>query len=225
MTIVPHRVCETLWNDLRALAQDNATSWSCGSFGAIAEFSRDPDETWSSAEDGIALVTDRGALRMNPIPQMRAVAYELPIRSAESWQQAIALCLSEGDCRMGQRSVLTELGPDRGALRATDRDTVLFDPEFGVRQADICIRTADPALLARLRAEAGVRMFDHGNLLLDEIAASSPHRVMRCRFGRIEVYQPIPPPGGKTPAGPHTHVLRRLLALGRTHAATTPIPK
>jgi hypothetical protein len=38
-------------------------------------------------------------------------------------------------------------------------------------------------------------------------------------------FQPIPSPGGKSPDGPHTHVLPKLLALGRTHAATEPLPK
>jgi hypothetical protein len=45
------------------------------------------------------------------------------------------------------------------------------------------------------------------------------------RAGRAEVYQAIPAPGGTAPEGPHTHVLPKLLAHGRTHAATEPIPK
>ena len=44
------------------------------------------------------------------------------------------------------------------------------------------------------------------------------------RLGRVEVFQPIPPPNGKSPEGPHTHVLPKLLAHGRTHAATEPLP-
>jgi hypothetical protein len=53
---------------------------------------------------------------------------------------------------------------------------------------------------------------------------TGPHRVFITRCGRAEVYQPIPPPGGKPPAGPHTHVLPQLLAHRRTHAASEPIP-
>jgi hypothetical protein len=56
------------------------------------------------------------------------------------------------------------------------------------------------------------------------ILASNPHRVFASRLGRIEVFQPIPPADGKSPTGPHTHVLPKLLALGRTHAATEPLP-
>ena len=54
---------------------------------------------------------------------------------------------------------------------------------------------------------------------------TNPHRVFISRIGRIEVYQPIPPPSGKSPDGPHTHVLPKLLKSGRTHAATEPIPE
>jgi hypothetical protein len=57
------------------------------------------------------------------------------------------------------------------------------------------------------------------------ILAANPHRVFISRLGRIEVYQPIPPPSGKSPEGPHTHVLPRLLQSRRTHPATEPVPE
>ena len=57
------------------------------------------------------------------------------------------------------------------------------------------------------------------------ILHANPHRVFISRLGRIEVYQPIPPPSGKSPEGPHTHVLPRLLKSGRTHPATEPVPE
>ena len=57
------------------------------------------------------------------------------------------------------------------------------------------------------------------------ILAANPHRVFISRLGRIEVYQPIPPPSGKSPEGPHTHILPRLLQSNRTHPATEPIPE
>ncbi len=57
------------------------------------------------------------------------------------------------------------------------------------------------------------------------ILYANPHRVFASRVGRIEVFQPIPPPDGKNPEGPHTHVLLKLLAHGRTHAATEPVPR
>jgi hypothetical protein len=57
------------------------------------------------------------------------------------------------------------------------------------------------------------------------ILQHSPHRVFVTRAGRAEVYQSIPAPGGTAPEGPHTHVLPKLLARGRTHSATEPIPR
>jgi Family of unknown function (DUF6925) len=57
------------------------------------------------------------------------------------------------------------------------------------------------------------------------ILAASPHRVFASKVGRIEVYQPIPDPHGKSPEGPHTHVLPDLLHHRRTHSATEQIPQ
>ena len=57
------------------------------------------------------------------------------------------------------------------------------------------------------------------------ILRHSPHRVFVTRAGRAEVYQAIPQAGGVAPQGPHTHVLPKLLAHKRTHAATEPIPR
>ncbi len=102
---------------------------------------------------------------------------------------------------------------------------LLFDLGLGALQADCCIRTADRALAEGLRAHAGRSLFEPGNPAMGLILAGSPHRVFMTRAGRAEVYQAIPPPGGKAPDGPHTHVLPKLLAHGRTHAATEPIPR
>jgi hypothetical protein len=57
------------------------------------------------------------------------------------------------------------------------------------------------------------------------ILVANPHRVFITRIGRAEVFQPIPPPGGQSPTGPHTLVLPKLLANGRTHGATEPLPE
>ena len=59
---------------------------------------------------------------------------------------------------------------------------------------------------------------------MHEMLRLSPHRVLVGPCGRIEVYQTIPPVDGRSPDGPHTHVLPKLLRAGRTHAANLPIP-
>ena len=210
---------------LRHIMDANA-GWSCGSFGAIAEFIRTSDEPVRFGRpDGIVAITDRGAIRIDPVPELRPIAYEMTSRDAEAWQHGVALCLPLEDCAMNRRTVLTELGPDHAALRPEDRTAILFDMGLNVLQADICVRTNDPRSIERLRAGVGRSLFEPGNSLAGEIPALSPHRVFQCRFGRVEVYQPIPAPDGKSPDGPHTHVLPKLLSHDRTHAANLPIPE
>lgn len=123
---------------------------------------------------------------------------------------------------MSRRTVLTELGPDRAALRPADRDSVLFDMGLRTLQVDICIRTSDHGLIEILRSVEGRSLFE--GPAMGAIIAAGPHRVFIARAGRCEVYQPIPPADGRSPQGPHTHLLPKLLAGGRTHAATEPVP-
>jgi hypothetical protein len=61
-------------------------------------------------------------------------------------------------------------------------------------------------------------VFEAGNPAMSIVVPHSPHRVFISRLGRI------PPPHGRSPEGPHTHVLPKLLQHGRTHAATEQIP-
>jgi hypothetical protein len=216
---------QALFDILRRYVRDSEASWSCGSFGAIAEFARDPGEKAAISEGGLAIVTARGGMRLTPVKDIRPIAYELPGHHPDTWQHGLALCLLADRCRLAGREVLTELGRDAEPLRPEDRSAILFDLGLAIRHAEICIRTANPELVGWLRAGLGRSLLSpEGLSLLREIARFNPHRVFRCRFGRIEVYQPIPSPEQKTPLGPHTHVLPRLLALRRTHTATLPIP-
>lgn len=203
---------------------DPEIGWSLGTFGAIAEFTRDAGEpaTLAHGEGTASVVTARGGVRIEVAPGLRPIASESP--TTESWSQRVGLCLPQDACAMSGRTVLTELGPDRASLRAEDRDAVLFDLGLVALQVDVCIRVADPEVVARLRAFAGKSVFEPGNGAMGVILAVSPHRVFVSRLGRIEVFQSIPPPGGTSPEGPHTHLLPKLLAQGRTHAATEPLP-
>ena len=126
---------------------------------------------------------------------------------------------------MHRRKVFSELGPDDAPLRQHDRGAVLFDLGLDVLQADLCIRVTDHVVAAELRACTGRPVFDPDNPAMRIILGSSPHRVFISRAGRVEVYQPIPPAGGRSPDGPHTHVLPKLLQHKRTHAATEAVPR
>src|SRR5215217_5333244 len=101
------------------LADPNA-QWSLGTFGAIAEFMRDADEPAeiTQAEQSIAVVTPRGGVRIEVRPDLRPVAFETITTSA--WSQRVAFCLPEAASAMNRRAVLTEIGPDRAALRPQD---------------------------------------------------------------------------------------------------------
>jgi hypothetical protein len=201
------------------------TRWSLGTFGAIAEFSRDHGEPVRlvRSADAVSAVTARGGIALKPHAAIRPFASEGITKTG--WNQRVALCLPQDDCAMNRRAVLTEIGPDHDAPREADRDSVLFDLGFAALQADFCIRISDPVLAARLREHTGRAVFEPGNPAMGMILGANPHRVFISRIGRIEVYQPIPPPSGKSPEGPHTHVLPRLLKSARTHPATEPVPE
>lgn len=208
---------------LKGALGDPGAGWSLGTFGAIAEFMRDPDEACTRSDIGLGVSTARGAIRFDPAPGLVPVAYETALGGG--WNHAVALCLPEPACAMSGRRVVTELGPDAAALRAQDRDGILFDLGLGLLQVDVCLRARDPETIAWLRSGVGLAPFDPANPIGPRLSAMSPHRVFVARCGRIEVFQPIPPPDGTSPEGPHTHVVPRLLRAGRTHAATAPIPK
>ena len=202
---------------------DAETGWSLGTFGAIAEFTRDAHETVAldRSDDAVSAVTARGGICIKGTGDLRAIASESLIPGA--WNQRVALCLPEKACAMSARTVLTEVGRDSDALRAEDRSAILFDLGLGALQLDACVRSADPQIIAALRGCVGSSIFAGGNGAMHVILSSNPHRVFVSRIGRIEVFQPIPPPDGTSPDGPHTHVLPKLLSSGQTHAATDPI--
>lgn len=203
---------------------DSEVAWSLGTFGALAEFMRDAGEPVALHRDdaSVSAVTARGGLRIAKHPELRPVASES--LTSESWSHRVALCLPETSCAMAARTELTEVGVDAEALREQDHSGVLFDLGLGALQADFHVRSSDADVIAALRGCTGKSLFDHGSGAMKVILAANPHRIFVSQIGRIEVYQPIPAAGGKSPTGPHTHVLPKLLAHGRTHSANEPLP-
>lgn len=134
---------------------DVETAWSIGTFGAIAEFTRDAEETaaFDRGTGAVSVVTARGGMRIDAQDALRPIASEL--LTEQSWNQRVALCLPEGACAMNRRAVLTEIGPDHGALRAEDRIAALFDLGLGTLQLDACVRSGDAATVTALRNWVG----------------------------------------------------------------------
>ena len=200
-----------------------SSSFSIGSLGAIAEFHREPDEPLVISElEKLTIATDRGALSLKLVDNVRPLAYESLSKRKNRWQHGVVFCLPHANAVAHCRSVLTELGPDQDAVRSTDRHAVLFDVGLGAPNVDFCVRTFDPKLISILRRKAGQSVLEPSNPVLEAIIRSSPHRIAISKLGRLEVYQTIST--SKTPSGPHTHVLPNLLASGLTHARDIPVP-
>ena len=209
---------------LREHLHDTSSSFSIGSFGAIAEFHRDPEEPLVLDEPAeLTIATERGGLRIELADGVTPLAYEMLSGRPDRWQQGVVFCLPEPMAASRARSVLTELGPDSEAIRPRDREAILFEMGLSARNVDFCIRTEDPGLLALLRRHCGRSLLEPGNQAMVAIVEASPHRIALSRLGRVEVYQAIGK--AKTPEGPHTHVLPKFLKSGRTHSANIPVPR
>lgn len=217
------RSAASVMDTLIAQLSEPSSSWSVGAPGAIAEFHRDVPEPCEFPGPACAL-TALGAIRLAPHSSVRSHAYEILSARPGAWHHGIALHLPEGTAAMSSRRVVTELGPDREAIREQDRDATLFDLGLGAPHCDYHVRTADPDAISRLRHAAGTSLLEACCDLYDELVRMSPHRVFVSRAGRIEIYQRIAPPGETTPHGPHTHLLPRLFRPARSHLPHTPLP-
>lgn len=206
--------------------EDAASGWSIGTHGAIAEFLRDAAEpaTVAPAETGGRVETARGALHAVLGADVDVVAYERASAHAGRWSHGVVFCVLRAMATGNCRQALTEVGPDGRAARDADREAILFDIGVGAPHVDFCVRTADPALIAALRGAEGDDVLAPGHPAMAAVKEADPHRVCLSALGRIEVYQAIAASGGRTPEGPHTHLLPELLASGRTHSADTPVP-
>ena len=203
------------------LACDPAHGWSMGTFGANAEFVRDADEpaTITREANRLEIFTSRGGLRLAPTKTLTGVAWDTLSADGETWGHALAFCAAQP---ASHNTVIQALGCDSEALRPQDRQSQWFNLGVSCGAVRMCARTADPQLIAALTRVAGTALLADP-ALMGEILRGQPHRVMVSPAGRIEVYQPIPAPDGKSPEGPHTHLLPKLIGKG-AHSANTPIP-
>lgn len=210
---------------MTAALSDPRTGVAVGTFGAIAEFLRAPGAVRDHEHAGRThtVRTDGGAARITVTDDLVARAWRRPTGAGTGWTHALALCLPVDRAAGPGRTVVTELGPDTEPVDGADGAdrAVLVDLGLGVAHLEACVRTEDPDLLARLRAAAGRPLSAE---VSGALVAAGPTRVFRTAVARVEVATPIPPPTGQSPAGPHTHLLPALLAHGRTHAATDPVP-
>lgn len=200
---------------------DPASSWSVGEFGILAEFHH--QQSGAPAIDGHTAVAAGGAMRVTPRASARILAYETPSPNPRLWNHGIAFCLPEGEAGMDRHTGVTELGADRESIQQASRHELLFDLGLSRRSVSFCVRSADAAIIDLLRRAQGTSVLDQPELSA-AIVAAGPTRVVLSRLARIEVTNPIPPPGGVSPDGPHTHLMPALMRRARTHDANIPVP-
>lgn len=207
---------------IRDMLRDPSNGWSIGSFGAIGEFMRDADEAVEliDSPDSITVATARGALRATREADVRPIAWDSLSADGESWGHSLAFCVPRP---VTTNRAVTVLGPDMDAVRDEDRDAVLVDCGVGAGAVTMCLRTRDAGLLAVLAAAEGEPLLSAQGVM-PEVLRAQPQRVLISPAGRVEVFQPIPPPDGKSPEGPHTHLLPRLVVKDRCHSSNVPIP-
>jgi predicted Fe-S protein YdhL (DUF1289 family) len=192
----------------------DAGTWVFGTFGAVGEFCVGQDESVDLELDlaGAVAQTQRGAIRLEFSADVRA----LSLMNIESGRpQAIIFAVSRSRFSSPPNPALAALGSDDDAIRTTGRIEALYDLGLGMEAARFCIRTADTGLVRALDARIGCRWPELLADLGGQILHSAPTRAVLSSIGRIEVFTPIPPPGGHSPEGPHTHFLPVHIGAGR----------
>ncbi|MET0248346.1 MAG: hypothetical protein ABW164_01305 [Sphingobium sp.] len=210
------------FEEIAKLAMDPLNGWSIGSFGAVGEFVRDADEPTEVRRTSglIEIVTPRGAMRIAPTMPLAPVAWDSLSGDGESWGHALALCCPRPET---PSRTVRFMGLDGGAIRPEDRGHHLFDLGVAAGAVTMAARTGDAGLIAALTALEGQPLLSAMSVMTEMLRAQ-PHRVLLSPAGRIEVFQPIPPTDGKSPIGPHTHLLAKLIAKDRPHSSNVPIP-
>ena len=204
--------------DIRSFVADTLRpgggTWVSGIYGAIAEFTigNDEDVALDLGGSEVAAVTERGAIAFHLSDRVRALALGAGPHPAEA--DIVVLALPREHVRAEAPLGLSALGADHGAIRTAARGDAVFDFGLGSVAGGFCIRTAEPDLLEALECHVGRPWPALLAALGRDLLRLSPTRVVRSPIGRIEVATPIPPPGGRSPPGPHTHFLPDLLAIG-----------
>jgi predicted Fe-S protein YdhL (DUF1289 family) len=194
-------------------------TWVTGMPGAVAEFVSTKDQHVTVNLENGAVIADTGTalFRLRRHEKLRAFAF--------GQSGSIVLALPKARLTRATADVFTVLGKDQEAIQSPNRDDVLFDYGLGAKSSRFCIRTGDTELISLLEPLNGKPWPEIMAAAGAKIIAESPHRVVESELARIEVFAPIPPPGGQSPAGAHTHFLPRLLAAGDDIPASLALPE
>ncbi len=204
--------CRPLDDDPATLVRrhlaEPAHHWSVGTYGVIGEFGYDADEPGLAIDlDRLWVESARGSLEVHGLAGAQAFALE----DETGRVREIAFCSPR-------------TGAGRDCIAALDERT--FDVGIGAPHIDMLVRVAvGDADTARLLASVvGRPLFAPDNPAGAAIARASPSRILQSPIARLEVHQPIPPPGGRSPEGPHTHLLPKYLVQRIAHRPDSPLP-
>ncbi len=195
-----------------------AGTWLLGCYGAVAEFLVSPGEPLTRRVEGDRFVaaTPRARLSLTLGPRIRAYSFaDGATTPGQAAGGRVILAKLRARVRAQPATALTPLGPDTAAIVPGDRDQRLYDLGLGRPHMRYAVRTGDDDLIARLEAAAGTPWPDWMGEVGDAIVAAGPARVIETPLGRAEILTPIPPPNGRSPDGPHTHLLPAFLAENR----------
>ncbi len=201
-----------------------AGTWIIGVVGAIAEFSTGPGDRNEVETDAgrIEACNPGGNLRFLIDERVRALTFDPPDTPADRQRVVLAVKRERGPLPLA--AALADLGPDRTAIKPQDREQRLYDLGLGRAEARFCVRCGTGAAQDALAAAAGAALAEAMPRLGPILLRHSPARVVESALGRIEVLTQIPDPGGRSPAGPHTHLLPDHLATERALPAGMDLP-
>ncbi|MEM6441088.1 MAG: DUF1289 domain-containing protein [Pseudomonadota bacterium] len=216
---------EELRDFVRATLEDGGGTWTMGVIGGVAEFTALPGEAPQVERDGDDLIARVGAarLRMRIDDDVRALTFEPAGTPLEASRIVLAVKRSRPAPPVAQ--AVAALGPDADALDPSDRGARLYDLGLGRKDARFCLRVEAGAAETALRAAEGRAFGPALSRIGAAVLAESPPRVVETALGRIEVLAHIPPPGGQSPLGAHTHLMPDHLATGRTLPAGMDLPR
>ncbi len=208
---------------LRSLEEGQGT-WAVGVVGAVGDFAAAPGQAIDVRTDGESIIATTAGGRLNFRIDDHVRALTFGPTDTQAGPDRIVLAVKRSRWRHNAADRLTPLGKDLDAILSEDNDASLFDLGLGRKEVRFCVRVRPGEahdVLSRASGSAfPANLAQIGASLLNE----SPARVIETALGRIEVLTPIPMPGGKSPPGPHTHLLPDHLATGRAMPVGMDLP-
>jgi predicted Fe-S protein YdhL (DUF1289 family) len=185
-------------------------TWVSGIRGAVAEFClEDGEEIGLDASTvTVTAATARGAISFH----LSDAIHALSARISDSMEKRSVIVLAiPRSAAAPSPPGLACIGPDRESIESENRHGILYDFGLGSAVLSFGIRTSNQDLITSLDHWVGQPYQTFLNEIGAAIIHCSPTRVIRNAIGRIEVFAPIPQPGGTSPSGPHTHFLPKQL--------------